>query len=539
MVEELCRRYQIGALDDFLASCRTFAGEETLNVAILGRFKAGKSSFLNHLLGTEALPVGATPVTAVVTEIEYGPAERAEVVFQNGSTERIPLHRIGEFTSESGNPLNSRQVLRVRVELPAMEWYRGTRFVDTPGLESVLEHSTEAALDWLPNVGLALVAVGVDPPLSQHDVELIRKLRRYTPNISVLLTKFDTLEESDRPKVAEFVRNQLARFWNGPVPVFPYSIRPGFEPLRDEIVEKLLARAGAEARQQHAAILRHKVDSLAGECSAYLTLAVKAAERDESERERLRDRIVGEKEYLDDTRQALRLIARHAAATSRRDFEDWLQPDELPVRQRLVTQLDREYSSWTRSLAMAAQRFDAWLSAAITREMADLSSHHREEFVRPIRRVSRQLCQSLQDFRDRLSERSLQALGVELRTSETEIPVEDPRSPDVRIGKIFDRNWELLSWLLPMTLIQGLLQRHFERKVADVVFVNLSRLAAQWEHIVNASLAALETAAIDRLEALIATSEGLIASAGQEGARIRADRAKLEELRGGLPSGAS
>jgi len=528
---ELCQGYQIIALDDFLESCRSFVRDEMLNVAVLGRFKAGKSSFLNHLFGKQFLPVGAIPVTTVVTEIEYGADERAEVVFKNGSTEAIPSQRIGEFVSETENAENSKQVVCVRVQLPAMQRYRGIRFVDTPGLESVLEHNTEASLDWLPNVGLALVAVGVDPPLSQHDIELIRNLSRYTPNISLLLTKVDVLEDRERRQVQEFVQKQLARYWDRPVPVYPYSTRPGFESLRAEIDEKLLSRARAEAGEQHAAILRHKIDSLLSECSEYLTLALKAAETGDSERDRLRQRIVGEKQYLDDTRQALRLVARHQAAICRTVFEEFLQKDELPARRRLLTEFGREFPAWKRSLSVATERFDEWLAGAVTREMAGLSNRHRAEFVEPIRRVSRQLSQSLQDFRNRLSERILQTLGVPLRTSEMELHVEDPRSPDVRVGKIFDRNWELLSFLLPMWMIGGLVRRHFKGKVAEVVFVNLSRLAGQWEAIVNASIAALEKEALHRLDGLIGTIEKLIASAGQQAPRIRADLLRLEALR--------
>jgi len=52
-VGALSEQYHIASLEDVLESCRTFAGESTLNIAILGRFKAGKSSFLNHLLGRE------------------------------------------------------------------------------------------------------------------------------------------------------------------------------------------------------------------------------------------------------------------------------------------------------------------------------------------------------------------------------------------------------------------------------------------------------------------------------------------------------
>jgi|SRR5580692_5884439 hypothetical protein len=47
-IGELCHRYQITSLDGFRESCATFAEEGTPNVAVLGRFKAGKSSFLNH-----------------------------------------------------------------------------------------------------------------------------------------------------------------------------------------------------------------------------------------------------------------------------------------------------------------------------------------------------------------------------------------------------------------------------------------------------------------------------------------------------------
>jgi GTP-binding protein EngB required for normal cell division len=533
-IAEICGRHRITALDDFQHSCRAFADEQTLNVAILGRFKAGKSSFLNRLLGRPLLPVGAIPVTAVVTEIEYGPCELAEVVFKNGSAEQLAAHRIGEFISERENPQNCKHAVRVRVQLPEMDHYRRIRFVDTPGLESVLEHNTEASLEWLPNVGLALVAVGVDPPLSQHDIELIRNLGRYTPNISLLLTKVDLLNDREAAEVQEFVRTQLQRYWDRPVPVFPFSIRPGFEHLQAAIDQELLSRASEEAGAQRAAILRHKIDSLLSECACYLTVALKAAEAGDSERQHLRQNILGETEYLDDARLALRFIARRAAAASRTTFERLLKPDEQPLRDRLLAELDRQFPSWIDSLATAAARFAAWLSDSANAEIESLSAKHREEFVQPVGRVSRQLSQSLQDFRNRLSERVLQALGAPLPTYQTELRVEDPRSPDVRVGKIFDRNWELLSPLLPVFLVRSLLKKHLERKTADVVWINLSRLASQWEEIVNASLTALEKDAMLRLDSLISTIEQLAASGGDEAPVIRADLLRIAELRDSL-----
>jgi GTP-binding protein EngB required for normal cell division len=538
-VEDLCKRHEISALEEFLESCCAFAQEKTLNIAVLGRFKAGKSSFLNHLLGRPLLPIGVIPVTSVVTEIQWGPHERAEILFADGRGEQPPVNRIGDYISETWNPENFKQVARVRVELPSMDRYRGIRFVDTPGLESVFEHNTDASLDWLPNVGLALVAVGVDPPLSQHDIALIRNLSRYTPNISLLLTKVDVLEESERIQVREFVQKQLARYWNDAVPVFPYSVRPGFEHLRAELDASLLSQAHAGAGEHRAAILLHKVDSLLTECADYLNVALKAAEVADSEREELRRKILGQKESLDDTRLALKLIVRHATGTTRSTFEDFLRDDELPVREKLQAGLDGEFPSWTRSLGIATEKFDDWLCAGLTAEMAELSRKHRSEFVEPVRRVSRQLSQSLQDFRNRLSERMLETLGVPLRTTEMELPTQDPRSPDVRVGKIFDRNWELLSWLIPMALVRGVVLKHYRRKVEDLVFTNLSRLASQWADLVNASLLALEKESIRRLDGLIGTIEKLIASAVQEAPRIREEMERLEDLRRRLNSGSA
>jgi GTP-binding protein EngB required for normal cell division len=528
LAAELCDRYQIADLRYFLESCRAFARAETLNIAVFGRFKAGKSSFLNHLLGAPLLPVGVIPVTSVITEIEFGLEERAEVHFLDGHAAAISLAQIGDYISESANPGNTKGVASFHLEVPAMERYRGICFVDTPGLESVFEHNTDASTQWLPNTGLALVAVGVDPPLSAHDIQLIRNLNRFTSNISVLLTKVDTLRADERSEVESFVNGQLGRHWNGSVPVFAYSVRPGFEYLREELDRHLLRRARTSAGQEHAAILRHKAESLAAECRSYLKVALKAAETADSEREHLRERIVGQRESLDDTRLTLRLVARNAAAGARTAFEETLRRDEERVRQRLLDGLEREFPAWTRSLSRAMERFDEWLRVGVTREMAALSRQHRGEFLEPARRATRQLSQSLQDFRSRLAKQTLEALGVPLETTQVELRTQDPQSPDIRVGRIFDHDWELLSWAAPMSLLQGAVKGHFERKVADVVFMNLSRLASQWEEVAGAALLALERDSIERLDTLIATIEKLVASAVQDAPRIREDLDRLQ-----------
>ena len=81
---------KLDALRPQIAACRhQLQGDGGVEVAVFGRFKAGKSSFLNHLAGREVLPVGVVPLTAVITRLRFGPAERAEVRFQNGTVHPI------------------------------------------------------------------------------------------------------------------------------------------------------------------------------------------------------------------------------------------------------------------------------------------------------------------------------------------------------------------------------------------------------------------------------------------------------------------
>ncbi|MGQ9635694.1 MAG: dynamin family protein [Bryobacteraceae bacterium] len=531
---ELARRYDLSSLRPILESCRSFARQDTLNVAVFGRFKAGKSSFLNCLIRRELLPVGVIPVTSVITEIGYGPRERAWVHYAGGVTEEIAVDTIPEFVDENLNPENRKKVASVQVELPSLEEFRAIRFVDTPGLESVLAHNTDVSRGWLPNVGLAIVAVGVDPPLSQRDIELIRELNLYTPKITLLLTKADLLDDRGLAQVESYVRKQLNRYWNEAIPVYPYSIRPGFEHLRQQFENALHQEAVARSGEQRAAILNRKLDTLLGECSGYLSVALKSAEAADSERQQVRRKVLGDRQALEDSRLALRLIVRHVSTNLRTGYEKLLDSREREIRARLLDEFEQRWPQWNSSFRLAVTSFEEWLSRAITVEMTRLSNQHRGDFLQPLHDAGRQLSQTLQDFRNRISERTMEALGVPLRTTEVDIEPEPPRSPDIRIGRLFDREWELISFLIPMPLVKGIVENHFRRRIADVVFKNLSRLASQWEQKMNPALAAMEKEALGRLDDLIATLERLLASAGQQAPQIRQDLEETERLRASL-----
>ena len=150
VVADVVRRFGLTSLEPTLRACEALAGDDApLDVAVLGQFKSGKSSLLNAVLGEAVFPVGALPVTAVVTRAAAGPERVVRVTRLDGSVEEVAPARLADFVTEAGNPGNRRQVARVDVLTPALADLPGVRLVDTPGLGSVFTHNTEAtrALD--------------------------------------------------------------------------------------------------------------------------------------------------------------------------------------------------------------------------------------------------------------------------------------------------------------------------------------------------------------------------------------------------------
>jgi GTP-binding protein EngB required for normal cell division len=530
---DLAQRYELSSLAPLLASCRSAVSQHEVSVAVVGRFKAGKSSFLNHFTNRSILPVGVVPVTAVVTEIRFGPREKAAVHFIDGRVEELPVESIGQYISERENPTNSKRVRLITVELPALERFRGLKFVDTPGLESALLHNTEEALKWLPNVGLALVAVSVDPPLSQQDITLLTQLYRYTPNVSVLLTKVDLLDSHQRGEVIAFVSQQLQKAFEKAPQVVPYSTRPGYEDLKDSLERTVFQPVLARFGQERGAIIRRKIDTLLRECSDYILLSLKSAELMDTERKGLKEQLIGRQQVVADVKSQLRLIAHHAAAGTRTFLERRFEAYQQPIVDRLLKDLAAEFPKWTRSLAVLLDSFDQWLGASLTDSLTAASENERSSLSASLQRTSNQVARILQDFRDRLSDGTMRVFGFPLRTTEVEIEVQEPEAPDVHVGKIFDRNWELLSPIVPVALIKGLVRRHFEGEVSYKVLINISRLVSQWEERINAALLSMEKEAERRLDELVATVGHLIETGGGDRLpAIREDLQKIESLRG-------
>ena len=506
-VAGVAEELHLASLQPEIAACRQqLNGSAKIRVAVFGRFKAGKSSFLNHLTGRAVLPIGVVPLTAVITRLRYGPVERAEVRFLDERAKAIPLDEIGLYVAENENPDNTKQVASVEVELPALERLAPLEFVDTPGLGSAFVHNTEAAMKWLPNVGAALVAVSSDAPVSERDLALLEELRRHTPKIVLLLTKADLLTEAQRAEVLAFVHQQLRRKWQREFPVFLYSVRPEESALKAELEKNLLSpllRNRGEAADQ---ITRHKLRSLVGQTLNYVQVALAAATQAESARQALGEKLGEERGQFDLLRSELNVLSREWSANALGWSLGQLHPTQAALQATTTAALREQFAHWNLRLSRMLEAWREWLGAFLKRELSEVSHSQQAMFCEPLHRARQHLTRTLQAFHDRLAEHVKAALGVSLTPREFALEVREPSAPPVDVAFAFDVAFSMVGWLIPLTVFRRPIERVLLRKAQWEVEKNVSRLAAGWRDRVAAGINELtrqaEQQALDELGAL-------------------------------------
>jgi GTP-binding protein EngB required for normal cell division len=529
-------QYSLAPIQPDLEACETVLESlDTIDVGVFGRFKAGKSSLLNLLAGRPVLPVGVTPVTAVITRLRYGPCERTIVRYSNGSAEAVPLKLVESFVSEAENPRNMKKVSSVTLELPSLKPYHCLQFVDTPGLESVFQHNTEMALDWLPKVGLALVTVSVDPPLSKHDVALIRTLRGYTPKVVILLTKADLVAESEKQEIADFIRAELLREFGSEFLVVPFSARPDYEHLKTALDEDLLLPLVENRDSTRLHIVQFKFDSLLDRTREYLSLALAAAERADADRSRLKAQILNEKTSYESIRMELQALATDCAGRTRPWIMKRLEELRADVEGRITLELRQKLSGMQSNLWKLSRTFEGWLHEMMRCEMKEISNQEGDLFLVPLERARDTLTRTVQGFRDRLAGNIEQALGTRFFIEPFEIEADKPTIPDIAISNLFMFNTDLLWFVFPMWLFRSWADRHFLNRIPYETEKNLSRLASQWTDGINGAILKMQRDAGRRVHEQILTIESLLSSTGSNSQSIRASLSEMELMKGMIP----
>jgi small GTP-binding protein len=184
-------------------------------LVVVGEFNAGKSAFINALLGTRVLEEGVTPTTSRVGILQYG----SEV------TRRTRPDGIEETTA------------------PA-EALRALAIVDTPGTNAVLREHEALTRDFLPRADLVLFVTSADRPYTESERAFLEAIRQWGKKVVLVLNKADLLERpEDVAKVVAFVREQATKTLGGPPEVFAISARDALR-AREQGDAACLGRSG-------------------------------------------------------------------------------------------------------------------------------------------------------------------------------------------------------------------------------------------------------------------------------------------------------
>ena len=179
--------------------------EEPFLLVVVGEFNAGKSAFINALLGQRVLEEGITPTTA-----------------------RIGLLRQGE---EMG-----RQVTAAGLEslTAPSEILRDLVIVDTPGTNAVLREHEALTREFVPRADLVLFVTSSDRPFAESERAFLEAIRAWGKKVIVVVNKADLLESlDDVSRVVTYVRDQAQRTLGFAPEVFALSARRALQARLD------------------------------------------------------------------------------------------------------------------------------------------------------------------------------------------------------------------------------------------------------------------------------------------------------------------
>lgn len=117
---------------------------EPLRVAVVGIMKAGKSTFMNALLGANVVYTGTKETTYTVGWFKYGEIPSIKVCFRDGETLDVPFKDMARWSIREYEKKNPRlnDVKYLIVYYPC-EVLRQMEFIDTPGLSSIYQKDAD------------------------------------------------------------------------------------------------------------------------------------------------------------------------------------------------------------------------------------------------------------------------------------------------------------------------------------------------------------------------------------------------------------
>lgn len=197
-----------------IQDCKELIKNKQYTIAVMGEFKRGKSSLINALLGAKILPADATPTTATINRITYGPEPRAVIAFRDGTQQEIPIEELVDYVTKttSDGEVRALNIKEATVYFPTVICQNHIDIIDTPGLNDE-DRMTQITIEMIANVDAVIVPIHARAPFSQTEKKFVCQLIESDNinNLIFVVTFLDQLDEDDYEyeKFMEYIRRRI------------------------------------------------------------------------------------------------------------------------------------------------------------------------------------------------------------------------------------------------------------------------------------------------------------------------------------------
>ncbi len=196
-LQQALARFDASAEDQATLKRSALQLDELFLLVVAGEFNAGKSAFINALLGDRILEEGVTPTTTHVHVIKYGAA-----------VSRTPLE-------------TALDVLTAPVEL-----LRDINIVDTPGTNAIHREHEAITREFVPRSDMVLFVTSADRPFTESERGFLQGIRDWGKKIVIVINKIDTVEsEEDVVRIVSFVAENAKLLLGFTPEIFPVAAR--------------------------------------------------------------------------------------------------------------------------------------------------------------------------------------------------------------------------------------------------------------------------------------------------------------------------
>jgi len=179
-------------------------------LVIIGEFNAGKSAFINALVGARVLEEGVTPTTT-----------------------RLQILRRGDVLSRTPDASGA-DVVTAPARL-----LEDLAIVDTPGTNAIFREHERLTSEFVPRADLVLFITSADRPFTESERVFLRSIKEWGKKIVVVVNKIDLLEQQhDAEQVRQFVTEHATALLGVPPVIFMVSARRA---LRQKLGESVAA----------------------------------------------------------------------------------------------------------------------------------------------------------------------------------------------------------------------------------------------------------------------------------------------------------